>query len=111
MTRRYYAAFNPGPTRFLVNYQRQYADSFNRSQNREARGFDGMYVTIERYFIQKGNAEPVEIRLNTESLLKVLPDKAPQLKERFRSKNLRKDEVIATLGYYDGLMEREAGGR
>jgi hypothetical protein len=111
MARRYYAVFNAGPTRFLVNYRRQFADSFTRSEHREARSFDGVYVSVERYFIQKDNATPLEIKLTTESLLKALPEKAPQLRQRLRSKTLTKDEVVGALVYYDELMKGEVGGK
>ncbi|WP_247237736.1 hypothetical protein [Telluribacter sp. SYSU D00476] len=101
-TRTYFAVFNTGTTKFLVNYRRQHETNW---KSKDARDFDGEYVTVERYYIRKGSADPVEIKLTTESLLAALPEKANQLKDRLRSKKkLTKDEVIAALAYYDTLV-------
>ena len=101
-TRTYFAVFNTGATKFLVNYRRQHETNW---KSKDARDFDGEYVTVERYYIRKGSADPIEIKLTTASLLAALPEKANQLKERLRSKKkLTKDEVIASLAYYDTLV-------
>lgn len=105
--RTYFAVFNTGATKFLVNYRRQHAAYWNRTQTSEARAYDGEYISVERYYIQKGNTDPVEIELTSKSLLLALPDKANQLRERIRSKKLSKDEVIAALAYYDTLTVGE----
>lgn len=101
-TRTYFAVFNTGTSKFLVNYRRQHETNW---KSKDARDFDGEYVTVERYYIRKGSADPVEIKLTTKSLLAALPEKANQLKESLRpKKKLTKDEVIAALAYYDTLM-------
>ena len=93
-----------GKTKLLVKLHKNLRrpDNFHNFQSHD----DGVYMSNNRYYLQKQDGEVEPINLNNKSILAKLMDKKNEISEFLKnSKIMIKDEkdLITVLRFYDGL--------
>lgn len=98
----YSTVLHDGPTKLLLGLYNNLETTYDRDPNREY-NIKGMYRTIKKYFIRKGDAAPTLINLSKKSMLDVFSDQANALAASIPNRELKSEDVTALIMRYDSL--------
>lgn len=103
--RLYCMILKTGPTQLLMAMNRYLSTSPGDGNGYAPDGrYNGVYMTKNNYFIQKGEARPEQVSLSKKDLLTILYEYADQIDNQLPNEKLTTDDVRSSLQLYDSLI-------
>ncbi len=97
----YYNALSDGRIRLLKSLTGQLEAYYGKGDEREIKG---VYKTLTKYYIQRGEDQPEPIELTKKSLLTVFADQSPALEPKIPNRLLTTNDIINVIHNYDSLV-------